>query len=81
MKCTALRGEPGALIDACIHLATTNDLHMQFDIVIIISTEHNTCTFQSQCTSNSAAIYMNRSMVLKICTGTYFMTTGTLTVK
>ena len=21
MKCTALRGEPGALIDACIHLA------------------------------------------------------------
>ena len=32
----ALRGEPGALIDACIHLATTDDLHMQFDIVIIM---------------------------------------------
>ena len=33
MKWTTLRGEPGALIDACIHLATTDDLHMQFDIV------------------------------------------------
>ena len=31
----ALRGEPDALIDACIHLDTTDDLHMQFDIVII----------------------------------------------
>ena len=76
----ALRGEPGALIDACIHLAI-DDLHVQFDIVIIISTEYNTCTVQSQCTSNSAAIYMNRSMVLKICASTYFMTTGILTVK
>ena len=78
MKCTALRGEPGSLIDACIHLATTDDLHMQFDIVIIISTGNKTCTVQSQCTSNSPAIYM---MVLKICTGTYFMKTGILTVK
>ena len=58
MKCTALRGEPGAMIDTCIHLATIDDLHMQFDIVIIISTENKTCTVQSQCTSNSAAIYM-----------------------
>ena len=71
MKCTALRGEPGALIDACIHLAITksilctlaitdaaDDLHMQFDIVIIISIENKTCTVQSHCTSNSAAIYM-----------------------
>ena len=66
MKCTALRGKPGAMIDACIHLATIDDLHMQFDIVIIISTENKTCTVQSQCTSNSAAIY---TMVLKICTG------------
>ena len=49
MKCTALRGEPGASIDACIHLATTDDLHMQFDIVIIISTGNKTCTVQSQC--------------------------------
>ena len=78
MKCTALRNEPGALIDACIHLATTDDLHMQFDIVIIISTGNKTYTVQSQCTSNSAAIYM---MVLKICTGMYFMKTGILTVK
>ena len=38
---------------------------MQFDIVIIISTGNKTCTVQSQCTSSSAAIYMNRSMVLK----------------
>ena len=38
----ALRGEPGALIDECIHLATTDDLHMQFDIVIIISTGNKT---------------------------------------
>ena len=53
----ALRGEPDALIDACIHLATIDDLHMQFD-VIIISTENKTCTVQFQCTSNSAAIYM-----------------------
>ena len=44
-----IEGEPGALIDACIHLATTDDLHMQFDIVIIISTENKTCTVQSQC--------------------------------
>ena len=73
-----VRGEPGAMIDACIHLATIDDLHMQFDIVIIISTENKTCTVQSQCTSNSAAIYM---MVLKICTGTYFMETGILIVK
>ena len=36
----ALRGKPDALIDACIHLATTDDLHMQFDIVIIMSTEN-----------------------------------------
>ena len=43
----ALRGEPGALIDACIHLATIDDLYMQFDIVIIISTEHNTHTVWS----------------------------------
>ena len=57
-----IEGRPGALIDACIHLATTDDLHMQFDIVIIISTGNKTCTVQSQCTSNSAAIYM---MVLK----------------
>ena len=40
----ASRGEPGALIDACIHLATTDDLHMQFYIVIIISTGNKTCT-------------------------------------
>ena len=26
MKCTAFRGEPGAMIDACIHLATIDDL-------------------------------------------------------
>ena len=58
------------MIDACIHLATIDDLHMQFDIVIIISTENKTCTVHFQCTNNSAAIYM---MVLKICTGTYFM--------
>ena len=74
----ALWGEPGALIDACIHLATTDDLHMQFDIVIIISTGNKTCTVQSQCISNSVTIYM---MVLKICTGTYFMQTRILTVK
>ena len=48
MKCTALRGEPGALIDACIHLATTDDLHMQFDIVIIISTGNKICTVHKQ---------------------------------
>ena len=54
---------------------------MQFDIVIIISTEHNICTAQSQCTSNNAAIYLNRSMVLKICTGMHFITTGILIVK
>ena len=71
-------GEPGALIDACIVLATTDDLHMQFDIVIITSTENKTYTVQSQCTSNSAAIYM---MVLKVCTDTYFMKTRILTVK
>ena len=47
MKCTALRGEPGALIDACIHLATIDDLHMQFvDIVIIINTEN---MYKQQC--------------------------------
>ena len=55
----ALRGEPGALIDA---LSYHRYLHMQSDIVIIISTGNKTCTVQSQCTSNSAAIYM---MVLK----------------
>ena len=73
-----IEGRPGAMIDACIHLATIDDLHMQFDIVIIISTENKTCTVQSQCTSNSAAIYI---MVLKICTSMYFMKTGILTVK
>ena len=30
----------------CIHLATIDDLHKQFDIVIIISTENKTCTVQ-----------------------------------
>ena len=71
---------PGALIDACIHLATTDDLHMQFDIVIIISTGNKTCTVQSQVyvrTSNSVAIYM---MVLKICTGMYFMKTSRILI-
>ena len=57
---------------------TTDDLHMQLDIVTIISTENKACTIQSQCTSNSAAIYM---MVLKICPSTHFMKTGILTVK
>ena len=51
----ALRGDPGAMIDACIYLATIDDLHVQFDIVIILSTENKACTVQSQCTSNSAA--------------------------
>ena len=75
MKFAALRGKPDAMIDAaCIRLATIDDLHMQFDIVIIIQT----CTVQSQCASNSAAIYM---MILEICTGMYFMKTGILTVK
>ena len=31
MKCTALRGKPGAMIDACIHLVTIDNLHMQFN--------------------------------------------------
>ena len=61
----ALGGEPGALIDACIHLATTDDLHMQFDIVIIIAQGIKHVQF-----SLSVAIYM---MVLKICTSMYFM--------
>ena len=66
------------MIDACIHLAIIDDLHMQFDIVVIISTENKTRIVQFQCTSNSAAIYM---MVLKICTGMHFMKIGILTVK
>ena len=45
----SIEGEPGALIDACIHLATTDDLHMQFDIVIIRYREQNMYS-----TSNSA---------------------------
>ena len=28
----ALWGEPGAMLGACIHLATIDDLNMQFDI-------------------------------------------------
>ena len=61
-----------------IHLTTIDDLHMQFDIVIIISTGNKRCTVQSQCTSNSAAIYM---MVLKICTGMYFMKNWDINIK
>ena len=36
--------------DRCMYtvIATIDDLHMQFDIVIIISTENKTCTVQSQ---------------------------------
>ena len=30
----ALCGKPGAMIDACIDLATIDDLHMQFDVII-----------------------------------------------
>ena len=41
----ALRGEPSALIDACIHLATTDDLYMQFDIE-----EHVQFSFSVQAT-------------------------------
>ena len=59
MKCTALRGEPDALIDACIHLATTDDLHIQFDIVIIISTGNKTCTVQSQCMYKQQCSYLH----------------------
>ena len=55
----ALRGEPGALMDACIHLATTDDLHMQFDIVIIISTENKTCTVRSQCSYKQQCNYLH----------------------
>ena len=56
----ALRGEPGAMIDACIHLATIDDLHMQFDIVMIISTENKTCsTVQSQCSYKQQCSYLH----------------------
>ena len=41
----ALRGEPDAMIDVRIHLATTDDLHMQFDIV-----EHVQFSFSVQAT-------------------------------
>ena len=50
----ALRGEPGAMIDACIHLATIgiDDPHMHFDIVIIISSyrEQNMFSLSVQAT-------------------------------
>ena len=74
MKCTALRGEPGALIDACIHLATIDDLHMQFDIVIIKHREQNMYS--------SVSVYKQQCMmVLKICTSAYFMKTGDINSK
>ena len=47
---------------ACCYVVTIDDLHMQFDIVIIISTENKTSTFQSQCTSNSAVTYLHDSL-------------------
>ena len=56
----ALWGEPGAL-DACIHLPLMHDLHVQFDVTIIIQFS----VYKQQCS------YMNRSMhgILEICTG------------
>ena len=59
-----MRGEPGALIDACIHLATIDNLHMQFDVVIIISTEHNTVSVPLQATVQLAS-YMRIDHGLK----------------
>ena len=78
VKCMALRSKPSALIDVCIHLATTDDLHMQFDIVIIKHREQNMYS--------SVSVYKQQCMmVLKVCTGVYFMKTeifpGILTVK
>ena len=64
-----LWGELGAMIDACIQLATIDDLHMQFDILIIISTGNKHVQFiLSVQATVQLRIYM---MVLKICTGSY----------
>ena len=35
----ALWGDPGAMIDD-MYAFTTDDLHMQFDVIVIISTIH-----------------------------------------
>ena len=55
VKCMALWGEPGAMIDGCIHLPLMT-LH-----AIIITDKHNTSyvlsVYKQQCG------YMNRSMV------------------
>ena len=60
-----------AMIDVCIHLATIDDLHMQFDIVIIISTD---CV--------QATVQLSHTMVLKfVLVAMYFMKPGILAVK
>ena len=62
VKCIALWGEPGAMIDGCIHLPLMT-LH-----AIIINDKHNTSyvlsVYKQQCG------YMNRSMhgILETCT-------------
>ena len=55
----ALWGEPGAMIDGMYKL-TTDDLTCNNNY------KHNTQSYSSQCTSNSAAIH---ECILEICTG------------
>ena len=62
------------MIDACIHLATIDDLHMQFDIVIFNYKHREQNMYSSVSVYKQQCSYL--LMVLKICTGMYFMKTG-----
>ena len=58
VKCMVLWGEPGTMIDACIYVLTVDELHIQFDIIIIISMHDTFLSVQATVYS-----YMNRSMI------------------
>ena len=80
MKCTALRGEPGAMIDACIHLATIDDLHMQFDIVIIYYKHREQNMYSSVSVYKQQCSYLHDGLK-NLYRYVYFIKTGILIVK
>ena len=57
MKCMVLWGEPGTMIDACIHLPLMSDPSHAIIITVAISTIYiQFSVYKQQCS------YMNRSM-------------------
>ena len=62
MKCMALWGEPGAMIDGCIHLLLMT-LH-----AIIITDKYNSYIIRSQCIQATVRLHEQVNGILETCT-------------